>query len=601
MNYRLTFQAGGGDGEGEAWSIYQDGLVGWNDWNSWAPHNNDNTAVVHSGTAAISVDAGAWAGLVLSYNPWEPAVDTSAYQTLVFWIHGGSVGGQNIGVSLARGDDWTSPGVGLAPLAANTWTKVEIPLSDLGVAGSSNITRILFQNWRGEAIPTFYVDDIELISGNASTLVFAHGAPAPVITSSTIADGVFNAQFSYAITAINDPDTFAAVDLPSGLDVDPDTGVISGTPTAAGSYTVTLGASNDAGTGTETLDVTIAPAPVIISLPDPSGPFGAAIKLAYDGAPRAVEVLTDPPGIPVTVTYNGSTEVPTLPGTYHVVVTSNDPNYAGSAEGTLVITVTALVRHAPGLNGDLDGSLQLLSGESFAVNGSGSVSVDLLVPGTPAVQVNGNPVFAGVVDSAGAIMPTNYGVTLNSGAVVRWVLRRVDPIAMPEVTAPATPTGTRHVILNSATQSPGNFATIRNLTLNGNAGTVTVPEGVYGSFTVNGNSRLVLGVAGQAEPAEYELQALTLNGNASVQIIGPVRLKLANSVSLNGTLGSADDPEWLELQIYSGGLTLNGKGTLHGVVTAPNGLVNINGTLHGRVNADRLTIHGNGLLEDPAP
>ena len=52
---------------------------------------------------------------------------------------------------------------------------------------------------------------------------------------------------------------------------------------------------------------------------------------------------------------------------------------------TLVITIAALVRHAPSLNGGLDGSLQVLSGESFTLNGNSYVSGDLLVPGTPTV------------------------------------------------------------------------------------------------------------------------------------------------------------------------------------------------------------------------
>ncbi len=45
----------------------------------------------------------------------------------------------------------------------------------------------------------------------------------------------------------------------------------------------------------------------------------------------------------------------------------------------------------------------------------------------------------------------------------------------------------------------------------------------------------------------------------------------------------------------SGGLTLNGGGTLSGFVATP-GAVVINGTLSGRVACDRLTINGAGVL-----
>lgn len=261
---------------------------------------------------------------------------------------------------------------------------------------------------------------------------------------------------------------------------------------------------------------------------------------------------------------------------------------------------TALVRHAPTINGDIDGSLQLINGESFAIN-SGSLSGDLLLPGTPTVGLNGHPIFAAILDTVGAAAPTNYTLTLNDGAVVRYIVRRVDPLAMPGVTAPQPPAGTRDVTLNSAGQNPGSFATIRNLTLNSSAGAVAVPAGVYGTFTGNGSSTFVLGVAGATVPAVYELQGLTLNNSASVRIVGPVKLKLANGVTLNGSVGSAEHPEWLRWEIASGGLTVNSNATVHGVVTAPNGTVTINGALHGRVTADRLTINGDGVLEDIAP
>lgn len=599
VNYRLSFVMGGSvGGEPQERVIYENSLApGWGNW-SWATVNLSNTENAHSAPNSIGVDAGAWGGVMIGS---QGAVTTdAAYRTLTFWAHGGTTGGQNLAVSVSNNWNSSLPSVTVGPLLANTWTRFEIPLDALGVQGTPNITSFTFMQASGNTVPRFYLDDIRLTTAYASTILFVHGAPAPVITSAAVASGTFESPFSYAITAIHNPLTFSATGLPPGLELDPTTGVIAGTPTAAGTYSVSLHTSNAAGSGMASLAITINPAPVTVTLPGAGGPLGAAITHAYDGAPQDVEVVTNPPGIPVTVTYNGSTTVPTLPGNYHVVVTSDDPNYTGSVESTLVITVTALVRHAPTINGDLDGSLQLLSGEGFAVNGRGAVSGDLLVPGTPSVLVNGHPVFGGVVDAEGSMAPSNYGITLNGGAVVRFVVRRVDPIAMPEVTAPAMPTGTRTVTLNNGNQSAGDFATIRNLTLNGNAGTVNVPPGVYGSFTVNGNGSLVLGVAGDVEPAVYELQSLTLNGNASVDIVGPVSLTLANGTSLNGTLGSDGNPQWLTLRIAQGGLTLNGNAAVYGIVMAPNGSVSINGALHGRVSADRLTINGNGSLEDPA-
>ena len=81
--------------------------------------------------------------------------------------------------------------------------------------------------------------------------------PPPVITSATTYSGTAGVAVSYQITASNTPTSFGASGLPNGLSVNTATGLISGTTTVAGSYPVTLSATNSVGTGTATLTLTI--------------------------------------------------------------------------------------------------------------------------------------------------------------------------------------------------------------------------------------------------------------------------------------------------------------------------------------------------------
>lgn len=76
----------------------------------------------------------------------------------------------------------------------------------------------------------------------------------PVITSPISADGTLGTAFNYQITGAYNPTSFGASGLPTGLTVNPATGLISGTPTAFGVFYVTVNTTN----ATDTYSTTIA-------------------------------------------------------------------------------------------------------------------------------------------------------------------------------------------------------------------------------------------------------------------------------------------------------------------------------------------------------
>jgi hypothetical protein len=258
---------------------------------------------------------------------------------------------------------------------------------------------------------------------------------------------------------------------------------------------------------------------------------------------------------------------------------------------------TARVQHAPSVNGTVEGSVHQMLPEWVTLNSGARITGDLLVPGTPTITLNGSPVYGGTINGSGSASPTNYGVMLNSGSTLGRLVRRTTALTLPTIPALPAPTGSASVTVNTTGQSI-NWTTLRNLTLNSNVGSVTVPAGTYGNLSANSGTGFVLGVSGATQPAIYNFQNLTLNGNSTVTVVGPVVLNLANGFAANGNFGPPGTASWLTLNIRSGGLTLNSGSSLHGFVTAPSGTVIINGNaqLIGGVTSDRLTINSGGLL-----
>lgn len=136
--------------------IFADSLInGWQNY-SWATVSLSNTSPVHGGANSIAVTAKGFEALSVHHD----VLATAPYQTLRFWINGGT-GGQQLQVYALRLGKQQSPVV-LPILGANTWTMISIPLSDLGVASVLDCDGFWIQNVTGATLPTFYVDDIDL-------------------------------------------------------------------------------------------------------------------------------------------------------------------------------------------------------------------------------------------------------------------------------------------------------------------------------------------------------------------------------------------------------------------------------------------------------
>ncbi|MBV9607850.1 MAG: putative Ig domain-containing protein, partial [Solirubrobacterales bacterium] len=147
--------------------------------------------------------------------------------------------------------------------------------------------------------------------------------------------------------------TYSATGLPPGLSINSSTGLISGTPTTAGTSSVTVTVKDSTGaTGTTTFSWTVnAATGNTITVTNPgnqSGTVGAAVSLqihATDSASGQALTYTAT-GLPAGLSINGSTGLisgtPTTAGTSSVSVFVTDPTRAkGSATFTWTINAAA--------------------------------------------------------------------------------------------------------------------------------------------------------------------------------------------------------------------------------------------------------------------
>ena len=187
---------------------------------------------------------------------------------------------------------------------------------------------------------TLTVSDNHLNNASAAQSITLSGTGVqPVITVSplagTLTPGTVGVAYSQSFTASggSGPYTFSSTgSLPAGL-VFSASGVLSGTPTAAGSllsFSVTATDTLSGSQVTQGYTLSIAQGAANVTL--------GGMSQTYTGSALPATATTTPSGLTVVFTYNGSSTVPTVPGTYAVVGTINDLNYTGTATGTMIIS-----------------------------------------------------------------------------------------------------------------------------------------------------------------------------------------------------------------------------------------------------------------------
>ena len=318
----------------------------------------------------------------------------------------------------------------------------------------------------------------------------------------------------------------------------------SGTvPTTAGTYTVAATVTDPNYTGLANGTLIIAKAAATVML--------GGLSATFDGNPHGAIVTTVPVSLAVTVTYSGSTTVPTVVGSYAVVATITDPNYSGSATGTLTISGGSSNLVLSNLTAVYDGTPHGVtvtttpSGLATSVTYNGSATVPTAAGTYAVVATITNPNNPGSATGTLVIAKATATVTLGNLSAAY----DANPHAATATTAPAglslSVTYSASVTVPAAAGTYTVLATVTDPNYSGSAtGILTIAKATAAvslgnlNATYDGNPHAA---SAAVVPAGLAV-GLTYNGSATVPVAAGIYAVVATitdtnySGSVTGTL-----------------------------------------------------------------
>jgi Putative Ig domain len=289
--------------------------------------------------------------------------------------------------------------------------------------------------------------------------------PAPLaIATTTLPQGVNNVQYNATLTAAGGVPSYAWTvaqgSLPSGLTLNATSGMISGTPTAAGTSSFTVQASDaeiPAATATAGLSITINPAPprnAALYISGQQIPSQTGLQIQSDGS---LTLLASSPESAITgFSFAASPTAPllfVLGATLDSLLVNSD--YSLSSYSSTALPGGSSSSYQPP-SVDPTGSNVYLPGP---INGSGATGVTIL-PGNGALQALSNVTIPNVVFSGRMVFTPDSTLAF-----------------IPACAAPPSSEGS---ILSLSRSSDGTLAVVSTYTAASCVGAMAVsPDGKY--------------------------------------------------------------------------------------------------------------------------
>jgi large repetitive protein len=359
---------------------------------------------------------------------------------------------------------------------------------------------------------------------------------ASLSLTNTLPNGTVGVAYSATIGAAGGTTPYTCTiigNLPAGLSLSGCT--VSGTPTTAGSSTVTVkvtDASNPVQTVSGNETIVIAPAALTLSNTLPNGTVGVAYSASIGAGggttPYTCSIAGNlPPGLSLTgCTVSGS---PTIAGPYPITVTvtdSGNPAQHVNANETVVISPAALAMTNTLPNGTVGVAYSATIGATggvtpYACSIAGALPAGLTlngctVSGTPTAE-GSSPVTVTVTDSASPQQSVSANETIH--------------IAPAPLTLTGTlPNGTVGVTYSGTISATGG-TTPYTCSITGNlpAGLTLTGCTISGTPITSGSSTVTVTVTDSGNPAQTASASETI-------VIAPATLSISNPFP-NGTVG----------------------------------------------------------------